>query len=361
MKRWIGAVLVVLFLVAGGLWAWKWVSFRRKHVVSNAVFVESETFAKVAFKGVSGRIVKTYKEEGDWVEEGELLAKMEDEDYRIKLKGVEHEIKALEERLKALLLKKERVEKETLVREESLKVEEKRLKEKVKAFEVKVRRLERDYGRFKRLYEKGVVPARKYEEVETALLSAKRELEALRLALKELEKKRELVKVGGKVVKEIEKEAKALKEKLSALKKKREELLRLLSYTELRSPMKGFVVKKFLKEGELARPGQFVYAVFNPEGVYVLVLLDERKLKGVKVGNKVKIKIDAYPDEEYEGVVKEINKAVASKFAIIPRDVTAGEFTKVAQRVPIKIEITKGDKSKLVLGMGGEVAIEKSP
>ncbi|NPB07030.1 MAG: HlyD family secretion protein, partial [Aquificae bacterium] len=230
---------------------------------------------------------------------------------------------------------------------------------RVKAFEEKLRQLKRDYERFKRLYEKGVVPARQFEKVETELRAATREYEALKASLEEVSKQKLLVLEKGKVVKELAREIEALNEKLKALGKKKEELELLISYAELRSPIDGFVVKKFVKEGELVRPGQFVYAVYDPSGVYVLVLLDERKLEGVKVGSRARIKLDAFPDEEFEGVVTEINRAVASKFAVIPRDVTAGEFTKVAQRVPVKIKITKGDKRKLILGQGGEVIIEK--
>ncbi len=49
----------------------------------------------------------------------------------------------------------------------------------------------------------------------------------------------------------------------------------------------------------------------------------------------------------------------AAKFALVPRDISAGEFTKVVQRIPVKVRITKGDVSKLVVGMGGEIEIKR--
>ena len=114
-----------------------------------------------------------------------------------------------------------------------------------------------------------------------------------------------------------------------------------------------------MSEGEVVRPGQFVYAIYDPGDIYVLVFLEETKLGGVEEGAKVRIKIDAYPREEFWGVVESIGRSTASKFALIPRDVTAGEFTKVAQRIPVKVKVVKGRTELLRVGVSGEVEIEK--
>ncbi|NPB06339.1 MAG: biotin/lipoyl-binding protein, partial [Aquificae bacterium] len=111
--RKLGVVLMLVMLVVGGLWAVKWVKFRLTHVISNAVFVESETFVKLGFKNVGGRVERTFKEEGQFVRKGELLAQLDKKDYLVKLKAVEHEMEALKRRLEALRLKKERLERET--------------------------------------------------------------------------------------------------------------------------------------------------------------------------------------------------------------------------------------------------------
>ncbi|NPB07941.1 MAG: HlyD family efflux transporter periplasmic adaptor subunit [Aquificae bacterium] len=359
MKRVAGLFLTVLLLLIGGIWAYRWVEFRLNHVISNAVFVESDTFVKVAFKRVGGRLKKTFKEEGDYVKKGEVLALLERKDYEIKLREVSYEIEALEKKIEALEVKKEKVEEKIKKALEVLDFKRKELLYMIEAYEEKVGQLERDYGRFKRLYERGVVPRRRYEEAETALRASLKELQAYRTKLRQLEKEREKILAELKSVREIDKNIDSLRKRLRALLEKRKEVETLLEYTVLKSPIEGYVVKKFFKEGEIVAPGRYVYAIYNPRDVYILVLLDERKLSGVKVGSRARIKIDAFPERVYEGVVKEINMAVASRFAVIPRDITAGEFTKVAQRVPVKIEITKGDRSVLRLGMSGEVVIEK--
>ncbi|MEJ2689793.1 MAG: HlyD family secretion protein, partial [Deltaproteobacteria bacterium] len=87
--------------------------------------------------------------------------------------------------------------------------------------------------------------------------------------------------------------------------------------------------------------------------------LEENKLSGVKAGSSVVLRVDAYPDKKFNGEVTEVMPASAATFALVPRDISAGEFTKVAQRIPVRIAITSGDLSLLRVGLGGEVEIKR--
>jgi len=165
--------------------------------------------------------------------------------------------------------------------------------------------------------------------------------------------------VKRRQIKELEKNIDSLKRKIEALKKKKEDIENLLEYTKLTACCDGVIAKRFHSEGENVASGMPIFALIPDDSLYILVLLEETKLKGIKKGNKAYIKIDAYPEEKFEGIVKEINPATASEFALIPRDITAGEFTKVAQRIPIKIKIIKGNIKLLKVGLSGEVKIER--
>ena len=103
-----------------------------------------------------------------------------------------------------------------------------------------------------------------------------------------------------------------------------------------------------------------VYAVLDPQNIYIIALLEENKLDGVTPGDPVVIRIDAYPDQKYKGIVSQVLPASAATFALAPRDISAGEFTKVAQRIPVRINITEGDISLLQVGLSGEVEIRRS-
>ncbi len=337
----------------------RWLHFRLTHTVTNAVFVESDTFTKVAYKRVSGRIEELFKEEGDLVRRGEALAKLEDRDYRVKLEELRRQIGSLEKEREALLTKFRASAEEIKSTLMEMDATVSSLREELRALQTREEQLRKDKRRMEELYRKGVVPLRNFEEVDTELKALGHRKAALEMKIKALIHRKDSVRAKLEEVKSLKKRAQALSEKIGALREKERDLENLLSETVLRSPIDGYVVKRYVSRGEVVRAGQFIYAMYDPEDLYILVLLEETKLKGVEVGNRVLITIDAFPEERFEGVVEEIGRAAAAKFALIPRDVTAGEFTKVAQRIPVKVKIVKGRRDILRVGMGGEVAIEK--
>jgi membrane fusion protein (multidrug efflux system) len=184
-------------------------------------------------------------------------------------------------------------------------------------------------------------------------------LKELKIQLKKALEGIKLARNERKTLKEIKEEIKSLEKQIEALKENATDVKNLIKYTKLISPYTGHIAKKFVSEGEIISSGRPVYSIIPENSLYILVLLEETKLEGIKIGSKAKIYIDAFPDEKYEGEVFEINPATAAKFALVPRDVTAGEFTKVAQRIPVKIKITKGNISILKVGLGGEVEIKR--
>ncbi len=355
----LGILVLVLTLLVAGVWGFKWITYRLNHAISNAAFVESDSLLNLAYKRTGGRVIRLFKKEGDFVQKGEVLAKLEDKELRLKLQETEHKISALRKEREALVIERQKLREELNKKVALLDSRVKEVESRLSALEVGLEQVEKDWKRFKELFSKGVVPSRRFEEIDTQRKKLVKERQAL-LNLKEsLEKEREIVEVSRKAVVSLQKRIESLEERILAAEKGREDLLEVLEQTLLKAPFDGYVVKRFVNEGEVVRQGQYIYSLLNPEDVYVLVLLEENKLEGVKEGNKVYIKVDALPDAEYEGVVSVINMATAAKFALIPRDITAGEFTKVAQRVPVRVEITKGDKRLLRVGFGAEVSIRK--
>ncbi len=373
MKNKIGIVVVLILIAVFAVIAFKWIKHRMEYAITDAVFVETDSLSNVSFKRVAGKIIKFYKNEGDKIKKGEVLAQIDPKDYVLQLEKIKKEINSLKFKKKALEEKKKRISQQiekniqisNLSLEESKKIKQSVLSQ-IKGIDAQLTQLEKDKKRFSELVKKDLAPKRKLEEIETNInvLKSKKDalfakIEQLQIHHKILNEKLQLAKVKKIQVKELENEIKALTNKIKSLKKSKEDIENLIEYTKLKAPFDGVIAKKFKSVGEIVSSGIPVYAVYPLNDVYIKVLLEETKLKGVKIGNKAVIHIDAYPDEYFEGVIYEISPAAAAKFALVPRDVTAGEFTKVAQRIPVKIKITKGKIELLKVGMGGEVEIEK--
>jgi membrane fusion protein (multidrug efflux system) len=101
------------------------------------------------------------------------------------------------------------------------------------------------------------------------------------------------------------------------------------------------VSKKMVELGQLVQPGQQLMSVVADTGVWVTANFKETQLSDMHVGQKVEIDVDAYGGYEAEGVVQSLSPATGAKFALLPPDNATGNFTKVVQRVPVRIAITK--------------------
>lgn len=114
----------------------------------------------------------------------------------------------------------------------------------------------------------------------------------------------------------------------------------------LRAPISGIVIKKQGTVGEIISPGQTIAMIIDPDKLYVTANIEETKLANVKVGQKVDITIDQFAQKAFSGHVKYVGQASNSTFALLPSS-TSGTFTKVIQKIPVKIEFDKSDNTLL--------------
>lgn len=123
----------------------------------------------------------------------------------------------------------------------------------------------------------------------------------------------------------------------------------------IRSPIDGIVVQKQGTIGELWSPSQTLATLIDPNKFYITADVEETKLGKVKIGQPVTITIDQFGSKKFTGKVKSVGEASQSALSIIPSS-TSGTFTKVVQRIPVKISIDKFD-SKILLGTNAVVKI----
>src|SRR5262249_47442674 len=131
----------------------------------------------------------------------------------------------------------------------------------------------------------------------------------------------------------------------------------ILGFTQIRAPFPGVIVKRYRNLGDNVSAGTPILSMYNPDLLYVTANLEETRLRGVTPGNAVDLRLDAF-DVPFRGPVVWINKSTGAQFALMPRNVVAGEFTKVVQRVPVRISIEKDDRWPLLRsGLSARVII----
>ncbi|MCM1522678.1 MAG: HlyD family secretion protein [Muribaculaceae bacterium] len=132
-----------------------------------------------------------------------------------------------------------------------------------------------------------------------------------------------------------------------------------LSYTVITAPCDGFTSRKEIQVGQLVQPGQTLLDIVDGSDVWVTANYKETQLKHIHPGSDVEIEVDAIPDRVYSGKVVSISTATGSSLSLLPQDNSAGNFVKVRQRIPVRIELTDTVGSeRLKAGMNVECKVK---
>lgn len=138
-----------------------------------------------------------------------------------------------------------------------------------------------------------------------------------------------------------------------------EEKLRIADLT-IPSPIGGVVNKTLIDKGEYIAAGQPILMMHDPSRLWVEANVKETDIAELRVGQPVQITVDAYPDKSFSGRVSIIGRAATSQFALLPDPNPSGNFTKITQRIPVRIALEKGPTELIGPGMMVEVDIDVS-
>ena len=189
------------------------------------------------------------------------------------------------------------------------------------------------------------------EQIETELIALEAKLESVK------QQKRTANSSVTEVVNKQESVEAAILRATAAV-----EMARLnLSYTVVTAPCDGWLGRRALEVGQLVSAGQAITNILPDEQKWIIANYKETQIKNLSVGQKVNITIDAWPDDEFQGVITHISAATGSKYSMVPTDNSAGNFVKIQQRIPVRIDfvsLSKEDNSKLAAGMMAVVEIE---
>jgi len=189
--------------------------------------------------------------------------------------------------------------------------------------------------------------------------------EKVRLAEKNHERKKNLFASGSISKTEFEADEvslSVLRSQLESAKNLYDMAQNILNITEadtpfipIKSPIDGYLADKMANVGELMSPGQPIFAVVDLNDIWITARIKEGDVADIKIGNRVKIKVDTYSGEVFFGEVEDIGVAASSVFSIIPQDNPSGSFIKVTQTIPIRISI---DPNGFILRPGTNVVVK---
>lgn len=218
--------------------------------------------------------------------------------------------------------------------------------------ELRVAKLQRDYDRFAKLLEKKASTPIIVDQYKTELDMAKARVSALK-------RQREAAHSSVSEVSQRQENAEAAILRAEAAV----DMARLnLSYTVITAPTDGCVGRRTIEEGQLVSPGQTVTTLIPDTRKWVVANFKETQMSRIHTGQTVDISIDALPDKHFSGTVTAVSSATGSKYSMVPTDNSAGNFVKIQQRVPVRIdfgnELSTEDNRRMAAGMMCEIKID---
>jgi membrane fusion protein, multidrug efflux system len=275
-----------------------------------------------------GRIAAIYASEGDSVVKGALLVELDSSDMAAqKLQA----LAAVRQAEAALNQAQTRMELDN----RSLKVQE-----------ISLSRAEEDFTRASAQMKGNVITKENFDHSQKTLETAKAQLEVARAQLS----------VSRSMITNAQRSVELSLAQVNTIQTQ-------MGNTRIFAPVSGQIAKRWLLPGDIASPGQAIFTITRADSVYVTAFFEETKIADVYIGKEVEMTVDAYPGVIFKGAVNYIATNTAGQFSLIPPSNASGNFTKVTQRIPIRMSILGSDNAgrypnlKLVSGMSVFVKI----
>jgi len=361
--------LAVLFL--SGI---VYIQYKKTHISTDDAFIEGSIHT--ISPRITGAVFRIYVNDNQYVKKGTLLLELDPEPFLKNLKeakaGLEAERKKLFEinamikaQQKKVLALREDVKKALSTREE-IKAMLMARQAELEAKRALLRQAKLDMKRAENLWKKGVIPQERYDKAKTVYDTAVSSVKAAEALKRQTEVS---LNAHDSVIAQAQAAliaGKAILEQLRARLKTQEEQVRRreaavdlarlrLSYTKICAPETGYVTKKTVEVGDQVQVGQPLMAIVPLDDVYVVANYKETKVSRIKPGQRVKIKVDAYPGKVFWGRVDSVMAGTGAAFSLFPPENATGNYVKVVQRIPVKIIFEKGADPDHLLRVGMSV------
>jgi len=326
-------ILIVVLLVAG-YFIFDKIKFALTHETTDDAQVEGQITP--VLPRVSGYIKNLYIKDYDSVKAGQLVAEIDDADLLLQLKEMEANLA----QSKIDIVNAKATLNNALV---SLKVN----KGNIDLSEIRLKKAQQDLDRDKNLYAAEAITKKQLDDsqynYETALQqyqNSHRDYNAADSRLAVLKASVEKAEASIAV-----QQAKIDQQKLK------------LTYTKIFAPQSGKIGKRNVSEGQFVQEGTPLFSIVDNSSYWVVANFKENQLQHLYRGKKVEIDIDAYPNLKITGTVANLSDATGAKFALLPPDNSSGNFVKVTQRVPVKINFDNIEQYKDLLRAGLSVYV----
>lgn len=319
-------LLVILLAIAWFIWA----TIGRNQFRTDDAYITAD-YTLVAPK-ISGYVAKVNVVDNQQVKAGDLLATLDDRDYRVALETASANLQISQAKLASIDAQLEQ-QQAVIGQNEAA----------VASSQATLSYAAQNAGRYRRLLKTGTATADEQQKASATM----REAEA------QVQQDRAAVVAANKQVGILHASQKQAQADISAAQASVDQARLNLSYTRITAPVDGVVGQRAVRQGAFVSAGTRLLAVVPLQQTYVVANFLETQLAQVERGQAVAIEVDALPGTQFRGHVDSVAPATGSTFSAIAADNATGNFTKVVQRLPVKIVLEPGQPGleRLRVGM----------
>ncbi|QIG49370.1 HlyD family secretion protein [Nordella sp. HKS 07] len=336
LKRWLRVALfagvAVAALTGAADYGWDYWTVGRFLVSTDDAYVKADS-TTIAPR-VSGYIAAVLVNDNQPVKAGEILARIDDRDFKVALEQAQAQVASAEANIAnkqaALVAKQAEIDaaRATVVVDQANQT-----------FATQ------ENERYAELAKKGFGTVQNAQQAASRLDAARaavaRDTAVLANTTKELDVSRA--------------EVAQAQASLAAAKAGEDQAQLNLSYTTLVAPIDGLIGNRTLRVGQYVQAGTQLMAVVPTHDAYIIANYKETQLTDVHAGQSVEVEVDTFPGKVFKGHVDSLSPASGQEFALLPPDNATGNFTKVVQRIPVKIVLDQGSPLSIVLRPGMSV------
>jgi membrane fusion protein, multidrug efflux system len=339
-KKSLGKKPVILAVLAaalafGGYEGYHWWTEGRFMVSTDDAYVQADI--TILSAKISGYVSSVAVTNNQSVRTGDLIAKIDDGDYRFALQSAKDKLATQQSAIT-------RIGRQI----ESGRASAAQADAQIAAARAEAERAESDYARQQQLARSDYTSRAALENAKAARDRADANVKSAQAALA-------AAQANVEVLSAQQKEGERLAAEYQTAIEKAE---RDLSFTEIRAPVDGVIGNKAMEVGTYVQPGARLAALVPLTSVHVDANFKETQLASLKPGQKVHVKVDAFPDSDIVGTVESVSPAAGAVFSLLPPENATGNFTKIVQRVPVRVAVNPEVAQQGLLRPGLSVVVD---
>lgn len=324
-------IILAVLLIGGG---WFGIS-KYNHSLHHEDTEDAQVSADISpvIPRVAGYVTDVRVHDNQRVKRGDTLMILDNRDYVIKVEQAEAALQIAESNLNSAKATTSAAKANIATSQASVGT----VDAQIEAAKVNVWRASEDYNRYANLIKDHSITQQQFEQASAAKQTAEKQLAILQ------EQKKQATQQTNAVAVQSNAAASQINIADATIHQKKVDVdaAKLnLSYTVITAPQDGLVSKVNVQPGQFVQAGQGLFSIVHSDNVWVIANFKETQLDKMKMGQKVVIKADAYPGHSFMATLTSFSPATGSTFALLPPDNASGNFVKVVQRLPVKIDFT---------------------